>query len=316
MDLKNPGTAVSLILAEIKSGTLPKTILIEGKDEASRKEAARICAAALLCEREEVPCAECNACTKVFGGRHPDVTVISPEHDKVSVDDIRKVRLDANISPFEAECKVVIFDAAHTLNVQSQNALLKILEEPPRSVYFILTAPSSKLLLPTVDSRCAKFSLGSLSAKDIYRSVCDFSGGLSENDNMRICSAVLYLDGFVPSEKSISALKNAIDICTDFYISGRFPFDRLPAKKEEASELQLILKVLSLCSLEVLKSKKGTPPSNGGILGKEALATAVMRTPLKASFTRYCFFTELAQRIDENANISALTASLRAGIYE
>ncbi len=316
MDLKNPGTAISLILAEIKSGTLPKTFLIEGKDEASRKEAARICAAALVCEREEVPCTECNACRKILEERHPDVTIISPEQNKVGVDDIRKVRLDANISPFEAECKIVIFDAAHTLNVQSQNALLKILEEPPARVYFILTAPSSKLLLPTVDSRCAKFSLGALSAKDIYRSVCDFSGGLSESDNMRICNAVLYLDDFVPSEKSIGTLKNAIDICTDFYKSGRFPFDRLPTKKEEASELQLVLKVLSLCSLEVLKSKKGTPPANGGILGKEALDTAVMRTPLKVSFARYGFFTELSERIDENANMSAVTASLRAGIYE
>ncbi len=316
MDIKNPGTALSLLLNEIKSGTLPKTFLIEGKDEASRKEAARICAAALVCEKNEAPCTECNACRKVLEERHPDVTVINAEQSKVGVDDIRKVRLDANISPFEAECKIVIFDSAHTLNVQSQNALLKILEEPPQSVYFILTAPSSKLLLPTVDSRCAKFSLGSISAKDVYRSVCDFSGDLAQADNMRICNAVLYLDGFVPGEKSISALKNAIDICTDFYTSGRFPFDRLPVKKEESGNLQLILRVLSLCSLEILKSKKGTKPANGGILGKESLETAVMRTPLKTAFYRYGLFTELSERIDENANLSAVTASLRSGIYE
>lgn len=316
MDLKNPGTAMSLILTEVKSGTLPKTFLIEGKDEASRKEAARVCAAALVCESDEVPCTECNACKKVLEGRHPDVTVINAGEDKVGVDDIRKVRLDANISPFEAECKIVIFDGAQNLNVQSQNALLKILEEPPRSVYFILTAPSSKLLLQTVDSRCAKFSLGSLSAKDVYRSVCDVSGGLSDKDNARVCNAVLYLDGFVPSEKSIASLKDAIDICTDFYTSGRFPFDKLPSKKEESADLQLILRVLSLCSLEILRAKKGTPVQDGGILGKEALDIAVMRTPLKTSYSRSAFFSELSERIDENANISAVTASLRAGIYD
>ncbi len=316
MDLKNPGTAVSLLLSEIKSGTLPKTILIEGKDEISRREAAGIVAAALVCENGEKPCLECGGCKKALSGRHPDITVVAPQEEKVSVDDIRKVRLDANISPFEAECKVIIFECAQLLNIQSQNALLKILEEPPARVYFILTAPSSKLMLQTVDSRCAKFSLGSLSRDDVYRSVCEFSDGANIDENNRLCSAVLYLDGFIPDEGSIKNLKYALDICTSFYSSGRFPFEKLPSKKEDSEILQLILKVLSLCSLEIIKAKKGTMSKEGGILGKEALENAVMRVPLKTAFSQYSFFGDLCERLGENANFASVTAVLRAGMYE
>ena len=317
MDINNPGTALSLIFSEIKAGTLPKTFLIEGKDESSRSLAARYCAAALICSSEKIPCLTCNSCMKVLDGRHPDVTVIAPSEDrKVSVEDIRKVRLDAGISPFEADCKIIIFEQAQTLNIQSQNALLKILEEPPKSVYFILTSPSSKLLLATVDSRCAKFSLGSLSKKDVYGSVCGFSGSTSESENMRICNAVLYLDGFIPSEKSIAHLREAMNIADEFFGSGRFPFTLLPSKKEDGDLLKLILKVLALYALTVMKAKKGTLPEDGGIPGREVLSRAMSTTPLKTAFYRYGFFCELYERLEENANLGTVIAALRAGIYD
>ncbi|MBR5309265.1 MAG: hypothetical protein IKU43_10855 [Clostridia bacterium] len=316
MDIKNPGTALSLIFAEIKSGTLPKTFLVEGKDEASRRLAARYTAAALMCESDDVPCLECAQCKKVMEGRHPDVTVVSAQEEKVSVDDIRKVRLDANISPFEAECKIIIFDGAQTLNVQSQNALLKILEEPPQRVYFILTAPSSKLMLQTVDSRCAKFSLGALSKSDVYRSVCEFSGGASESECLRMCNAVLYLDGFVPSEKSIGQLKEAMSICDEFYESGVFPFHRLPSKKEDSDSLKLVLKVLSLYALDLLKGKKGSTDKDGGLLSSAALSGAASKLPTRTAFYQYGFFCELYERLEENANVAAVIAVLRSGIYD
>lgn len=316
MDLKNPGTALSLIFAEIKSGTLPKTLLIEGKDEASRRLAARYTASALMCGSQEAPCLECGQCKKVLDGRHPDVTVISTAEEKVSVDDIRKVRLDANISPFEAECKIIIFEGAQLLNIQSQNALLKILEEPPQRVYFILTAPSSKLMLATVDSRCAKFSLGALSKDDVYRSVCEFSGSTSESENLRICHAVLYLDGFVPSEKSIGQLKSAMAVCDEFYSSGVFPFDKLPTKKEDSEALKLVLKVLSLYALAVLKSKKGSGDGDGGLLGEAVISGAAAKFPTKTAFYQYGFFCELYERLEENANVAAVIAVLRSGIYD
>jgi len=316
MDLKNPGTSLSLMLTEIRSGTLPKTLLIEGKDESSRKEAANICAAALMCTADEVPCLECDSCLKVLSGRHPDVTVLFPGEEKVSVDDIRKVRLDAGISPFEAECKIVIFHQAHNLNVQSQNALLKILEEPPKSVYFILTAPSSKLMLQTVDSRCAKFSLGSLSEKDVYGSLKEFCTNITDSDLSRLCCAVLYLDGFVPNEKNVRDLLSAMEVCDTFYTSGRFPFEKLPSKKEDSDMLSVILKTAALYAMTVFKAKKGVMPKNGGILGADRLEAAMARFPARAAFSQYGLFCELYERLSENANVGAVISSLRACIYD
>lgn len=314
MDFKKDSPAFARLLGEMKTGQPAHTFVIEGKDEKSRRDAAMLCAAALDCEcteREEIPCGRCSSCSKIISGRHPDVTFVGGEDGaKVSVDEIRRVRSDVFQSAFEAENKIVIFNGAHLLSAQAQNALLKILEEPPQKVYFILTCPSSNMLLPTVSSRCAKYSLGELGKEEIYNSVSELCKNIGDNEKKRYSNVLLMLDGFEMTEKNIDRLAAALEICDKFYGDGVFPFELLPVKKEESEALKLTFKILALCALEVIRAKKGVAAENP-ILKSNVLSDSAARLSLRSAYSQYELFTQVLDRLLTSANLSAVTALLR-----
>ena len=108
-------------------------------------------------------CGVCPACRKVLSGNHPDViTVDDPDHKQVPVDCIRAARSELFIRPNEGEKKVLLIPRAGDMNPAAQNALLKVLEEPPSYGVFLLLAPSPEALLPTIRSRCAHLRLSPL----------------------------------------------------------------------------------------------------------------------------------------------------------
>jgi len=118
-------------------------------------------AAAILCQKDHRPCLSCGPCRKVMENNHPDViTVEDPEHKAVAVKIVRQYREDVYIRPNESERKIYIFP--QELNVEGQNALLKILEEPPAYGVFILLTNNPEQVLPTVRSRCTELKLQSL----------------------------------------------------------------------------------------------------------------------------------------------------------
>jgi DNA polymerase-3 subunit delta' len=92
---------------------------------------------------------------KVMAGLHVDVSVLdNGPGSLIKVDDIRAIRRDSLLRPFDGEVKVYIIAHAQNMNASAQNALLRILEEPPPYVRFVLNAANAEALLPTVRSRC------------------------------------------------------------------------------------------------------------------------------------------------------------------
>lgn len=154
----NVNTAVC---AAIKEKRLPHAILIEGESGTGKRTLSRYIAKAAVCGGENPPCGKCRSCHIADIGSHPDISSISPEDGKknITVGQIRLLRNEAYIKPHMASKRVFIIDRADTMNEQAQNALLKVLEEPPESVIFILTAQSKTALLDTVISRCTLLSL-------------------------------------------------------------------------------------------------------------------------------------------------------------
>lgn len=130
----------------------------------TRAELGRTLAAAMLCEDDaapQKPCGHCRACRKTLLGIHPDVITVAPGLDsqgrkrrEMTVDQVRAVAATAAVMPNEGRRKAYVIEDADTMNTQAQNALLKLLEEPPESAAFILEAANASLLLPTVRSRC------------------------------------------------------------------------------------------------------------------------------------------------------------------
>lgn len=149
------------LLSQIQNDRVPHAIIIEGEKGLGRHALAEFLSNAVLCTGNNSPCGECQSCRLGMSHSHPDISTIAPEDKKknIAVNQIRELRQSAFIKPHLGNRRVFIIDKAETMNEQSQNTLLKILEEPPKGVYFILLTESAKALLETVLSRCVSFKL-------------------------------------------------------------------------------------------------------------------------------------------------------------
>ncbi len=151
------------ISAAIHAKRFPHAVILEGGSSEERMNLAKKTACALVCSGGGiVPCAACPACRKAIADSHADILVYSVE-DKpkaFKVDIVREIRNKAYIVPNEADRKVFILENSHTMGVEGQNAILKILEEPPAYVNFILLCSSKSGFLPTVLSRATVYTLG------------------------------------------------------------------------------------------------------------------------------------------------------------
>jgi DNA polymerase-3 subunit delta' len=150
----------------IGRGKISHFYLISGPEGAGKKTLGTLLSAAILCKSSEKPCLSCPACRKVMGNAHPDViTIDDPEKKTVPVDLIRKARADVYIRPNEGSHKIYVIPRAQDLNLSGQNALLKVLEEPPEYGVFLLLTDNPQKLLPTVRSRCTELALSALPSK-------------------------------------------------------------------------------------------------------------------------------------------------------
>ena len=132
--------------------------LISGPEGSGKHTLARLLAAAILCGGSRKPCGTCGPCRKVMEDNHPDlITVVDPDHKTVPVKMVRQIRDDVFIRPNESDYKIYLFP--QELGTEGQNALLKILEEPPEYGVFLLLTDNPDKILPTVRSRCTELKL-------------------------------------------------------------------------------------------------------------------------------------------------------------
>ncbi len=165
-------TVKNLISKAIENSTLSHAIILEGSSEHVRMEIAKTLAMAVLCKGEKKPCEGCSSCLKVKNSSHPDLKFLSKRSDKsiIAVDDIRDIKNQALVYPNDGDKSVFIINEAQEMNVQAQNALLKIFEEPAEHVCFILTCNSKSSLLQTIISRATCYFLGDEEKKEDLKS--------------------------------------------------------------------------------------------------------------------------------------------------
>ncbi len=166
--LGNDSLKASLTAAQ-KQGKLSHFYLITGPKGSGRHTLSDLIAGAMLCQEPNGPCGVCRACRKLRSGLHPDYrTIDDPEKKTVPVELIREARADIYIRPNEGNRKIYRFPRAQDMGLPGQNALLKVLEEPPPYGVFLLLADNPEALLPTVRSRCVELKLQAL-PRDLLR---------------------------------------------------------------------------------------------------------------------------------------------------
>lgn len=143
----------------VRSKALPHAVVFEGENSNAVSEYFAKC---VVCSGENKPCGECRDCKKAEKGVHPDIIKLYPSGvmKNYPIEEIRRIKEDAYVLPNEAENKVYIFNDVDNISAVSQNALLKILEEPPTRVVFVLNCKSKTHLLDTIISRATVFYVG------------------------------------------------------------------------------------------------------------------------------------------------------------
>ena len=175
--------------------------LISGPEGSGKHTLARLLAAAILCQGHRKPCFGCGPCRKVMEGNHPDfITVDDPEKKTVTVDLIRQARADIYVQPNESDYKIYLFPRAQDMGLPGQNALLKVLEEPPKYGVFILLTDNPDKLLPTVRSRCTELKMQAL-PENMLRSQLrrDFPDAQEED----LTAAVMRSGGFLGQARAL-----------------------------------------------------------------------------------------------------------------
>ncbi len=157
--LQHQAKPVSELTHIIQTKKIPNALLFFGNENTGRKKAAFFFAKGCNCLKGTEPaCNNCKSCRKIDADTHPDILCVNLLKDKkiISISQIREMGLAISSRPNEAKFRMVLILNADLMNIQAQNALLKMLEEPPKKTFFILIANKISLFLPTIISRCRK----------------------------------------------------------------------------------------------------------------------------------------------------------------
>ena len=165
---------------EIASGRVGHAYLFTGSRGTGKTSCSKIIAKAVNCpnQHDGNPCGVCDICKGIDDGSVLDVTEIDAASNN-GVDNIRQLREEANFTPAQVSYRVYIIDETHMLSVGAFNALLKIMEEPPEHVIFILATTEVHKIPATILSRCQRFDFRRISPAVIaarVRWVCEQEG--------------------------------------------------------------------------------------------------------------------------------------------
>jgi len=161
---------LEILRVALASERLHHAYLFVGPDGIGKRTVAIALAKAVHCSESTADfCGSCVNCRRIVDGNHPDVRIVEPLTGKkeISIQQVREFERELNYRSFTGKRKIIIVDPVTLMNLASQNALLKTLEEPPQDSLIVLIASSAGVLLPTLRSRCLRISFAPLARSDV-----------------------------------------------------------------------------------------------------------------------------------------------------
>lgn len=229
MKLYSKDSPAASVEAMKRTGRFARSILLTGERGVGKKFFADYIAMTLLCETGNA-CGECRHCKRILSGTHPDV--IKPEKSGKKMiynrETIREICSDAYVAPNDCEAKIYIFTDCESIEESTQNLMLKLIEEPPESAYFIFTAVNRGVFLPTILSRVITIGIPECSEEDCRAALTD----TGEYTPEQIGDAVKHFHGNIGS-------------CMDYLAGGETAENVLHCKKiiaaiTESNEYELL----------------------------------------------------------------------------
>ena len=182
-DLIGQETAAQTLRNAVLSDRVAHAFLFTGSRGVGKTSAARILTRAVNCLNPDNgdPCNRCENCTEISQNASADVIEIDAASNR-GIENIRELRENANYVPAKCRYKIYIIDEAHMLTLESFNALLKTLEEPPPYVKFIFATTDPHKIPPTIISRCQRYDFLRISIKKM----ADFLETVVKNENLEL----------------------------------------------------------------------------------------------------------------------------------
>lgn len=312
------------LMNALMTDRIANAYVFEGIGGIGKRFCAKIFAKGLVCEGNNPahkPCDICSACAKVASDNHPDIIYLTQASDKVSigVDDVREQILsEIYMKPYLAKRKVVIIGNGDALSTEAQNALLKVLEEPPEYVVFIICVTNQDRLLDTVLSRSHVMSFFPLSTEEV-RAYLEkhyeqserilFAASLSQGS---IGAAVAFLS----DENTESLFEKSIAQITALTRDASKVYEMAEFLIKEKERVHLVINFLMTFLRDCVFVKSGLEPQ---VIYKNCLSQMrvfTAETSKKSLVVAFDRLTDLKLRMKQNLNYSASVYETVMRIWE
>lgn len=302
----------ALFSKKAEKGLCSHAYIIDGADGIGKLDFALYCARAMLCDSSQnKPCGYCRSCQKAQSGDHPDIFVIGREKT-ASVGEVRELIRRAGLKPNDGEKQIFIVCNAGRLRADSQNALLKLFEEPPETVALFLLTENRSSLLPTVLSRGQRIHLDGIPDPELLMILRDRFGSLPDSElnaavslasgNLGVAEKFLSKENTAVRAKAENILalaleKNAYGLTTAL-ITPKFKRDQLSA-------------ILSEAVITVNEAQKRKYGVKHTVAPKNAEAERLLAAAGKRALSKIAEASLICiQSLENNANVTAAASKL------
>ncbi len=300
-----------LFSSKAKNGLCSHAYIVDGASGIGKLDFALECARTMLCTESDKPCGYCESCRKALSQGHPDIHIIGDEKT-AQIADVRELIRKSTLKPNDSDRQIFIVANAGKLREESQNALLKLFEEPPETVAIFLLTESRSSLLPTVLSRGQRIHLDGMRELELEEKLREKNPTVRP-DELRMAvesaggnlgAAENYLSKSSATTRAKAEKILALALQKKSYELGL----ALLAPKFKREQLQAILFEFVAIVNGALKSKYGI--KNSYVFSSDECANLVSGASKRALARMGECAAVCSQSLEKNANVTASASKL------